>query len=164
MNTIAKVSEDTLKIETFFTQQSPGGFVSYEDIEKSTGVRMSVKGKAYMRSALNRLKIEYTVVPGSGIELASKDNGMKIISGRLRKINGTVKRANKCHRRIQDQFFDAMSPEAQRQVLFVGSIFGAIRLAAENGRHIYGPKTGTPKSIGLSIPVPEMFAKNHDLT
>lgn len=143
--TIAEISKEALQIEQYLKGCNAGEFVAYKEIEAKTGVTMDGHGKGYLRTALNRLKMEYTCVRGSGIELASPDNSMEIISQKVVKIDNSVKRAEKTYKNITHSFYDKLSNEDKKQVHFVGSVFGAIRLAANNAKSFF--KKENPKVI-----------------
>jgi hypothetical protein len=49
-----------------------------------------------------------------------------------------------------------LTAEERRQVLFVGAVFGAIRIAAENGRFLYGAKMKKSGSLSAKIPLPDL--------
>jgi len=139
-NVIAKVSEETLKIERYLEPLPPGEVISYEQIGLETGVKMDTGGKGKMRSALRRLRREYSPVKGYGIRLADASLVMPLLSHRVVKIDNAVRRGARTHLNLQTQFFASLTPDEQRQVLFAGAVFGAIRIAAENGRQLYGSK------------------------
>lgn len=152
-NTIAKVSKDTLKIQSFLEELEAGEYVSYSDIEYKTKVRMDTKGKSYLRTALKRAKIEYSPVMGKGIKLADSKTTMGLVVNRLNKIDRTVKRAEKTQQNLQTQFFESLEPQEQKQLLYIGAVFGAIRVSAENGKLLYQSKNNIKQQI--SIPLPE---------
>jgi hypothetical protein len=48
-----------------------------------------------------------------------------------------------------------MTPDDKRKVLFVGAVFGAIEVAAANGKELN--KQNAPKnSVTMSIPIPQL--------
>lgn len=150
--TIAMVSESTIKIQAFLEKQKPGVEVSYKRIEHESGVRMDARGKQYLRSALRRAKIESSTIIGEGIVLADPDNAMGIVAHKLKRIDGAVRRGERSHKNIQEQFFESMSPEEQRKILFVGAVFGAIRVASENGRVVYKKDVGGMSKLNIPLP------------
>lgn len=143
--TIAEISKEALQIEQYLKGCTAGEFVAYKEIEAKTGVTMNIQGKGFLRTALNRLKMEYSCVRGNGIELASPGNSMEIISQKVVKIDNSVKRAEKTYKNITHSFYDQLSNEDKKQVHFVGSVFGAIRLAANNAKSFF--KRESPKVI-----------------
>lgn len=151
--TIAVVSEYTLKIQNYLqTKCKNGDELSFERIHHETGVVMDEKGKGYLRTAMKRAKIEYSAMIGYGVKLADVKSIMPILSNRLVKIDRAVKRADKTHKNLQEQFFEALSPSEQKQLLYVGAVFGAIRVAAENGKLVYQNKTKIDHTITIPIP------------
>lgn len=151
---IAKVSEETLKIERYIEPLPPGEVVAYETVAEETGVLMDLSGKAKLRSALRRLKREYSQIKGYGVRLADPEMVMPLISHRVVKIDSAVRRADKTHKNLQRQFFASLTPDEQRQVLFAGAVFGAIRVAAENGRQLYGGNAKQKLGVAV-IPLPD---------
>lgn len=149
--TIAEVSEDTLKLQAYLEKQKNGAELSYMRIEHDTGVVMDSRGKGYLRTALRRAKLESSTERNVGIVLADSKNAMGIIVNKLQKIDRTVKRGEKTHKNIQEQFFHSLTPEKQREILYIGAVFGAIRVAAENGKVIYSKK---PREISTNITIP----------
>ena len=154
-NVIAKVSEETLKIERFLDTKKPGDTISYDEIAHETGVEMTNDGKAKLRSALRRLKVEYSPVRGYGIRMADAGLVMPLLSNKIVRIDRAVKRADRTQKNLQVQFFEALTPDEQRQVLFAGAVFGAIRVAAENGRMLYGSNGKRSCGVNVSIPLPK---------
>lgn len=153
MRTIAEVSKEALKIEEFLQTCKPGETIAYADIQRESGVAMNTKGKGYLRTALHRLGLEYTAIRGFGIELACGKNGFAIIGSRLKKINSSVKRADKTQKTIQDKFWSELSDEDKKRVLFTGAIFGAIKLASGSSRQLFGKKELPQLPLKVEIPV-----------
>lgn len=154
-NVIAQVSEDTLKIERFIETKNPGETISYDEISHESGVQMDLPGKAKLRTALRRLRVEYSPVRGYGIKTADAGLVMPLLSSKVVRIDRAVKRADRTQKNLQVQFFAALTPEEQRQVLFAGAVFGAIRVAAENGRMLYKSETKRIGGGNVSIPLPK---------
>lgn len=156
--TLAHGTEEYLKLLNYVLEQPSGKLLRYTEVEYETGVRMDLKGKAKLRRAILRSKRECSTVQTVGYKLAEADMVMGILSVRLLRIDGAVKRADRAQRILQQQFFEALKPDEKRGVLYVGSIFGAIRLAAENGKRLYGVAK-TPKSLtgtDAKIDIPNM--------
>ena len=137
---IAEISEESLKLISFFNDRQPGEEISYTEIEQGSGVRMDTRGKAFMRTALKRLGREYATHKGRGIELASPKNGLAIIANKVIKIDNAVKRGERTTRNIQRAFINVMDERDKRAVLFLVAGFGAIRLAAEQARVAFSNK------------------------
>lgn len=149
--TIAQVSESTLILQTYLEGKKDGAQLSYSQIGNETGVRMNDAGKSYLRTALKRAKKEYSTIRKYGIKLADKDTAMGIVTHKLEKIDRSIKRGEKTHKNIQSQFFDSLSQNEQREILYLGAVFGAIRVAANNGKIVYLKQ---PKNIGSSVNIP----------
>lgn len=137
MNTIAEVSKQTLQIESVLKQAKPGDFITYRNLEVLSGVKMDNRGKAYMRTALNRLKLEYSPRPGEGIVLASPENSISIVSKRVIKIDSSVKRAEKTTKRITNQFYDKLTENEQRNVNYLSAVFASLRAYSQSARMFF---------------------------
>ena len=135
--TIAEISKESIILTDFLKTQKAGSDLSYVAIEHDTGVTMDNKGKQLLRGALKRLHLEASCRHGYGIVLADPSLVMPILSNKISRIDKAVKRGDRAHRNLQEQFFASLNPEEQKQILFAGAVFGAIRLAAEQGRMIY---------------------------
>ena len=135
MKTIAEISEETLKIINYLQDIPHGQLLTYADVEKDTGVKMDLKGKSYLRTACKKMKREYTPVYGVGYELASAENAIGLVTHRLVKIDKAVKRGEKTYNNVTTNFYSDFTPQEQKQINFIGAAFGAIRVAAENGKH-----------------------------
>lgn len=136
-NTIAEVSKETLLIEAYLKTLNPGEKVLYATIQKETGVPMNDRGKQFMRTALNRLHLEYTCIHGQGIELCSPVNATGIIAHKVIRIDKAVKRAGKTTKRVTTQFYDKLSDVDKQHVNVVASIFGALQGYAKNARLLF---------------------------
>lgn len=134
MNTIAEVSKQTLQIESVLKAAKPGDFITYKNLEVLSGVRMDNKGKGYMRTALNRLKLEYSPRMGEGIELASPENSISIVSKRVIKIDNSVKRAEKTTKRVQNQFYDKLTEHEQKNVNYLSAVFASLRAYSQSAK------------------------------
>lgn len=136
MKSIAEASNEMLQIKEHLSILPDGTLVSYEDIEKATGVIMDSRGKQYLRSAIYSLKREYACIRGWGIEFASATNADKLVGNRLIKIDRAVDRGSKTTRIVM-KFLNDMTPDTQKRVLLAGSVFGAIKASAQLARQQY---------------------------
>jgi len=153
---IAEVSADTLKLQAFIEGRKPGDEITFVTVEEVTGVKMDLSGRAKLRTAIKRAKREYSALKGEGVKLADAGMVMPLLASSLIKIDRSVKRGSKRQKTLQSQFFDALSPEEQHNILFCGAVFGAIRIAAENGKLLYKKnKDGITMNPVLSIPIPK---------
>lgn len=154
MKTIGEVSQDTLKLEEFIGRQPHGAVLAYADIQRETGIEMNLNGKAHLRQAMRHLRREYSNIRNHGVRLADASGVMPILSSRISRINKAVKRADRSQRILQDEFYNSLNEQDKRSVLFAGAVFGAIRLAAEQGRQIQrGNKALLP---AVNIPLPQV--------
>jgi hypothetical protein len=137
MNTIAEVSKQTLQIESVLKQAKPGDYITYKNLEVLSGVKMDNRGKGYMRTALNRLTLEYSPVTGHGIILASPENSISIVSKRVIIIDSSVKRAEKTTKRITNQFYDKLNEHEQKNVNYLSAVFASLRAYSQSAKQFF---------------------------
>ncbi len=136
MKTLAKISEESLILINYLKDIEHGQILSYQQIQQDTGVKMDTPaGKSYLRTACKRLHREYSCLRGVGIEMASSKTASTLVVGRLVKIDNAVKRGERTYNNVSLAFYNELPPEEQRQINFIGAAFGAIRVAAENGKY-----------------------------
>jgi len=134
MNTIAEVSRETLLIEAYLKNLNSGDKIPYAILEKETKVKMDNRGKQFMRSAMRRLKLEYTCIRGIGIELCSAINATGIIAHKVIGIDKAVKRANKTTKNVINQFDEQLSNEDRLHVYTVRSMLAPITSYSKSAR------------------------------
>lgn len=154
MQTVGQLTEEGLRLQVFIEGLEVGREVSFLEVEKETGVRMDGKGRGSLRRALHRARREYSPMLGWGLRLADGAGVMPILSSRIRRIDGSVKRADKSQKLLQEQFFESLSLDDQKRILFAGAVFGAIRVAAEQGKTIY--RKGKVSGPTIHIPLPDV--------
>lgn len=137
MKTIAKVSDETLKIENVLQSLKPGEEITYQRLKELSGVTMDNKGKAYMRTAMNRLKLEYSPMFGLGVKLCDSNVATQFIGTKVVRIDKAVRRAEKTTKRVTNQFYNQLNEHDQKQVNFIGSVFAAIRVYSTNAKQIF---------------------------
>jgi hypothetical protein len=133
-------NQETLIMKNFFKEMPKGVYLKYSDIEEKTGILMDFRGKSIMRSALNSLKISYRSDRGNGIELESADNCMSIVAGRVKKIDNSLKRADKTTTQIANRYLEELPKPDRERLLLTASLFGAIRATAKGLSGIYKTK------------------------
>jgi len=153
--TIPQVSEKTLKLQAYISECKEGDELAFMKIVHDTGVRMDSKGKQYLRTAFKRAKLIYSSLRGYGVKVAESSDTMPILVNRLSKIDKAVKRADKTQKTLQAQFFESLTPYEQKEILYIGAVFGAIRVAAENGKLVYRKSNEISRS-SINIPIPNM--------
>ena len=132
---LAKISEESLTLIKYLKTVEHGQILSYQKIEQETGVKMDTAGKSYLRTACKKLKREYSCLRGVGIEMASTKTASTLVIGRLVKIDNAVKRGERTYNNVSMAFYNELPAQEQKQINFVGAAFGAIRVAAENGKY-----------------------------
>jgi hypothetical protein len=153
LKTIGEVNQDTLKLQNHIEPKAAGTVLGYDDIQRETGIRMDTTGKARLRQALKRSRREYSCIRGYGIRLAASADVMPILSTRITRIDSAVKRADRTQKILQEQFFSSLSEHEQRKILFAGAVFGAIRIAAEQGKQIQGKGSTDKPTVHIPLPM-----------
>ena len=141
-----QITKSTLKISQYLATKEPGNFIEYSKIEKNTGVKMDDQGKGYLRTALKRLKLEYLSYKGFGIELANEETTITVINGRVRKIDNSVKGAERSHKILTTKHYDQLNESDRKRADFVGSVFAIIRAESKAMQKIMVSKE--PQKLG----------------
>ena len=142
------ISEEVQKLKEFLetaAKERPDTNVSYLEIEEATGVTMDTKGKERLRRAATYTGVEYDTVYDYGITIAGPNSGINIIGGRLARIDSATRRAEKATNNISKRYFNHMNDNDRRAVLFLGSVFGAIRANAESYKLLAATKKPVPQ-------------------
>jgi hypothetical protein len=150
--TIAELDKESIMLQEYLSTQKTGAELSYIAIEHGSAVKMDQRGRAHLRRCMHRMKIEYSCSFGYGIKLADPGSVMPILSTRIHRIDRAVKRGDRSQKILQEQFFESLPADQQKQVLFAGAIFGAIRLASEQGRTLYKKRTSDSFQVHIDIP------------
>jgi|SRR5208337_5392 len=153
--TIGEKDKDSILLEQYLAEQKPGACLSFLAIEHESGVKMDLLGKGHLLRCLKRMKLEYTPTRGYGITLADPGLVMPILSTRICRIDQAVKRGDRSQKLLQEQFFNSLTADEQKHVLFAGAVFGAIRLAAEQGHQLYkkrGPQSVEAATVRIELP------------
>lgn len=149
MRTIQEVSEQTLKLEAVFSSSPTGEFFTYEQLQELTQVAMDNRGKAFMRTALKRLKLPYETERGEGIKLLSKDNASRIVATKVIKIDNSVKRAEKTTKHIMSNaVFEELTESEKKGINFIGALFATIRSYSQSAKKIFYSK---PLIVGEKV-------------
>ena len=152
--TEAQASEEYLKLLVYVEEQPHGRLLEYVAVEKATGVPMDTVGRSKLRRAILRQGREYSVVTNVGFKLADAGSIMGILSSKLARIDTSVNRADRAQNIGQKEFLESLPQDQQQGVLYLGAIFGAIKVAAENGRKLYRTKRPVLNASDVSIPIP----------
>lgn len=155
-----EVSEKVLILQNYIENQKDGAEISYITIEHETGVNMDQRGKQTLRRSIKRAKKEFSTIYNYGIKLASPETALSILSNKIIRIDNSVKRAEKTQLNLKKQFFHQLTAEEKKQILFAGAVFGAIRVAAENGKLIYQKKNYQQKDE-TKIAIPFILSDNN---
>lgn len=146
MKTIAEVSRETLIMEAIIKGLKPGEHISYDELQNQSGIIMDAKGKSYMRSALHRLKIEYTTINGVGITTASAKNSSGILSTKAKRVDNSIHRAEKTTRNITTQFYSELENKDKAVLNDMNAKLGTLRLFSKDIKMIFKKDELKPRS------------------
>jgi len=133
-------SKEMLAIKAFVSPMPDGAFIRYEDVENATRVPMEVKGKQYLRSALDSLGRSWRCDKGVGIELESPNNSMHIITEKVRRVSSAVKKGHKVTSRLIEHHLEDMNQDDRSRATAVASLLGATMAFAKGLEQAYKPK------------------------
>lgn len=154
LRTDAHGSEEYLRVLAFIMEQPDGEFLSYKQVAAQTEVPMTRSGKDMLRRATLRCRREYSVIVGEGYKLAEAQDTRGILGHRLRKVDSTMRRAERSQKILQARFFGQLDQQEQTSILYLGSIFGAIRQHVEAGKKSFGRQhqiSGTPPVVDVPM-------------
>jgi hypothetical protein len=143
-------SKELAMLKGFFEAIPKGAYLTYVEIADKSGVEMDARGKQVLRSALHSLRREYRCDRGVGIELESEKNAMHIVTGRVKRVSSSLKRADKTATRMTERYVAQLPKDDRDRLLATASLFGAIKSMAHGLASIYKPKkllTVTDQSI-----------------
>lgn len=140
MKSFPEVSKETLRIENYLQSLPEGHLVTFDDIAENAEVKMDERGKAYMRTACKRLKIEYEAIKSVGIRLASESSASTIVVHKICRIDNAVKRGEKTHSNIKTKFYDRLTDSEKKGLDLFGYAFSVIRSGANYGKKILKAK------------------------
>lgn len=138
--TIQSISEETLRLENLFASAQSGEFFTYQKMEELASVKMDLRGKAFMRTALKRLKLPFETISGEGIKLLSKDNASKIVVHKVLKVDNSIKRAAKTTKQVTARVYDDLTEPEQKNLNFLSALFGTIRAYSTDAKRIFQTK------------------------
>jgi len=148
MQSIQQVSQQTLKFEAVFSDAPLNQYFSYKELQERTGIEMSDRNKAYMRSALRRLKFPYEVRKGDGIVLVGEKNAIRIAAHKIVRIDNAVKRGEKTTKQISVKTYHLLTDQERKNINYLAALFGSIRSYSNNAKKIFYQQ---PLKIGERI-------------
>jgi len=146
-------SKEFMQIKSMLETIPLGSHITYAEIESKTGVKMDIRGKTILRSAARSLKLEYRADRGVGVEIESEKNAMHIVTGRVKRVSSSLKRADKTASRMTERYVEQLPKDDRDRLLATASLFGAIKAMAKGLANIYkSPKLNTIQSSISHIP------------
>jgi hypothetical protein len=130
MSGIAEVAKETLILEQYLKGFNPGEKVLYRQIEAETGIVMDDKGKACLRTAFKRARLQYTQLRtperGMGYILASPGNTVGIIVENLTKVDRGIKKTHNVTVALKERFYNQLTDSDKKAADFVHRETGAM--------------------------------------
>lgn len=125
---------DMMVLQSYFENKPDAEEFTWLRIEADTRIKMDNRGKQLVRAALR--KRPYESIRGVGVRLSSAEAVPRMLLGKMRRIDGAVKRADSTQQKLQILHLEQMSARAQQGMLMMASFFGAIRsIARDADRH-----------------------------
>jgi hypothetical protein len=138
MKTLPKISKETLHLENFLKEALEGEIILFDSLEAVSGVKMDAKGRGYLKTALNKLKLPYEAIRGKGLRLVCPDNALNIVAHKIIKIDNSVKKAEKTTKQVRDKTFDKLNMKEQEQITFLTAWFGSVRAFSNSAKTLFG--------------------------
>lgn len=139
-------SKELAVLKGLLNETPLGSHLTYANIEAKTGIKMNTRGKSILRSAFRSLKIEYACDVGVGVEIESDKNTMVRVTGRMKRVSGSIRRADKTTTRAVERYSEALPKDDRDRLFAVASVFGAMRAMARGLAGIYK----TPKLLTVT--------------
>lgn len=133
-------SKELITLKGFFDGLPTGAYITYEEIEKETGIAMDTRGKGTMRTALKSLKLEYRSDVGKGIELECPANAMQLVTNKVKRSSNSLTSAGKTTAHLTEKYIHQLPSVDRDRLLATASLFGAIQAMAKGLSSIYKPK------------------------
>lgn len=138
-STNLKRQEDIQTLSAFFGAQADGDYLPWFKIETDTGIKMDLRGKNLARTALRKIKRPYLTVKGEGVRLSAPDNAIEIMGERFKRIDGSVRRADRTRSHLSDRHMHELDEGAAHTMETLGRFFGTIRAVAKSADQVvYG--------------------------
>jgi len=153
--TIGQTNEEMNILCGYVRDLKPGRTLTWFEISRATGIKMDYRGKQALRRAMDKERVIYDPKYGQGIQVGSHENAMKIIGTRMVKIDNSVRRGEQTVTVAKDKFFDKLPGEEKKKVIFFGSVFAAIRLAADQAKALYKKKPMRKIADSSKVSLPE---------
>lgn len=106
---------------------------------------MNIKGKSYLRTAKKRLKLEWKVIAGVGIEILSPQNAIQIIAHKATQVDNATKRAEKTTNNVRSRVYEQLHPTEQNVINVFAALYGSIRAFSNSAKRLFTkqiPKVG----------------------
>lgn len=139
-------SKELAVLKGMLSETPLGAHLTYTDIELKTGIKMNARGKQILRSAFNSLKMSYACDIGVGVWIESDKNTMIRVTGKMKRVSGSIRRADKETTRSVERYGEALPKDDRDRLFAVASVFGAMRAMAKGLAGIYK----TPKLLTVT--------------
>ena len=149
---LRQISKESIKLGNYLKERLPGEMLTFAQIERDTDVKMDTQGKRMLRSAAKREGIVYSAIRGEGVSLTNENTSMEKEFWHFKKTNRQLKRHKKDHDIMVGKFYEKMDDETKAGIMIVSSIFGQMRLMAEQGKKLFKKDAKEIKTIEVPIP------------
>lgn len=133
-------SEEMLKLRALFDNIPRDYSISWDEIGSKSSVKMDIRGKELVRSALRSLDLEYLPIRGWGIRIEGVDSAMAIVGGRGKRTYNQVRKLSKSSKHHFDEYAPHL-PQAERERLgLVAGLAGIMIGTAKGLAKAFSPK------------------------
>jgi hypothetical protein len=148
--TLEHASEEYLLLRAYVSEQPPGTWLGYDEVEAATGVPLgSRENRDKLRRAIEALDIDSLVEPGKGYWIADVTAMDAVLARKLGRVSSADTSYGKSVSRFE-KFIEAMTPDQLHRYVHHKSSRSAIRQSVALAEKVYSKP---PPEINNSAPV-----------
>lgn len=134
---------DLVSLRAYVAARPNGARLSWVEIETETGIDMrSQYGRNLFRSACHRERRRYLTLPGSGVELSSKDNALEIVERKNNHVVKLIKKTATENGDVVTRHVDEMAPSEAQRLIRAASLAGTLAMVRRSA------EKDEPKKLG----------------
>src|SRR3989304_1007745 len=132
---IAQQSDEFYHLVGWLQLRKDGEMLSYDFIEKETGIEMDTKGRALLRKAVLGARRSVTSIPRQGYELATAGNSHQHMKQVLLGIDRALQRGMTKQEILTERFSEQWTPQQREFFSVTASVLNAQKLAVASTVH-----------------------------
>lgn len=126
----AKISEESLKLRFYIKDKPSGSEILYDEVERDTGIKMDIKGRQRLRSAIVACNREWEVVKDIGYILDSVANTDRIVTHSVKKIHSQVIKTSRVCSNLK-HYVPSLSDEEKKHFTLVETVTNRMLVSSE---------------------------------